>query len=365
MAKASSAVHERDSAKAIAKHKAAAAAAAAAAKKTAPVVPPKAAPKGAPEDAANKAGSSGVLQLRKSALSTEVGPRVINALYGFEQRVNELSAEMHELKGSKRYEQLSAITLAIVKAAKAEHKIDLSAAFSGDPKKIGLLNNQLGIALGFREVKSSEPDKAGVSYDVVVTSQAVKDAFPMPGETEKNCADFKRKNTFRANFLTQLKKCAQAAFAIIDEKIEAKYDDKAGTMQISGPAVRKAFGQERVVLDERKTIGTGDTKVELNDKPSFQALANIGAAAAGAATVQTPSGTPGSRGNKTGTVGGAAAQDAEAKAQTTGKLSLNKAVVSICRSLRETLDKCDKLADETIAALEELQNAIEVKLENA
>src|SRR5260370_36227051 len=106
----------------------------------------------------------------------------------------------------------------------------------------------------------------------------------MTGESEKTPPDWKRRRPFYQNFLTQVKKCAQAAHAIIEKGIKAEFNAKAGTMMISGPEVRKHFGQDRVLLDERKTIGDGDAKVELSEKPSFPALANMARAAVGAGT---------------------------------------------------------------------------------
>jgi len=323
-------------------------------------------PQGRAETAAEKAAGAvtgGIVSLRKSALSLDVGPRVINALFHSEQRLSELTEEMHALKGAKRYEQLTALTLAIQKAAKADSSIDLTIAYSGDTKAMARLNDQLGVALGFREVKLGEPDKNGIAYDVVVTSQAVKDAFPMPGENEKNCVNFARKNTFRSNFMTQLKKCTQAAHALVEKGIEAKFDEKAGTMMISGPAVKKHFGQERVLLDEKKTVGTGDAKVELSEKPSFTALANIGGAAVGASAA-TGAGGAQHRGNQPGTVAGTLAKEAQAAA--TGKESVDAAIVIICKSLHTALTKASAtLSKAAIGALEEVANAIEVKLANS
>ena len=214
----------------------------------------------------------------------------------------------------------------------------------------------------------SGPILALLLFDSNTNAAALKDYFPMPGETEKTTSDqayFARKQAFRTNFLTQLKKCAMFAYSCIEKDIVPKYDPTAKTMLISGPAVKKAFGQEQVYLDEKKTVKGPDGKpIELLEKPSFQAVANLGAASAGAAPV--PGGGE-HRGAQGGTVGGTLAKDAAAAAAAapTGKEAIGKAVETICKTLQQAIEKLDgKLSKSTRAALEETQNAIEVVLEN-
>jgi hypothetical protein len=320
-------------------------------------------PKGRAETAAEKAANEttgGIVAVKRSALSVDVGPRVIHALWNNSSREMEITDELNQLQGRKQYEQLSQLTMAIIKAARADKSIDLSVLYEGEKKAMEKLNNQLGIALGFREVKS-EPDKNGVVYESVVTSASVGDCFPMPGETETNTTDFNRKRTFRSNFLTQLKKCAMGAHSAIEQNIDVKFDEKAGTLLISGPAVKKHFGQERVLLDERKTVGLGDARVELSEKPSFTSLGHIGAAALGVASV---TGAGNHRTRQAGTVGGTLAAGAAKAAEVTGKESLDAAILTICKSLRTALEKTKELSKNAVAALEETKNAIEVRLAN-
>jgi hypothetical protein len=322
-------------------------------------------PQGRAETAAERAANEttgGIVPLKKSALSLDVGPRVIHAMFSAEARVGQLVEELHTLRGVKRYEQLSELTLAVAKAARADTSIDLAATYSGDKKAMERLNDQLGIALGFREIKGTV-DRNGLTYEAVVTAKAVGDCFPLPGETRDTVKNFDQKNTFRSNFMTQLKKCAQAAHGLIEQKIEAKLDTKSGTLMISGPAVKKHFGQDRVLLDERQTIGTGDAAVKLSEKPSFQALANIGAATQGVAPAAPGAGGAQHRGKQSGTVGGTLAQQAVKVAEVTGKESLDAAIVTICKALRTALEKTQgALSKGAAAALEETKNAIEVKL---
>jgi len=329
--------------------------------------PTKPTPQGRAETAAEKAANAstgGLVPLKKGALSLDVGPRVIAALFGFDQRASALSQELHELKGTKRYEQLTDITLHILKAAKADNRVDLTTAYSGDPKVWGKTLNQIGVALGFREEKVGAVGKNGVATSSVVTSPSVAKYFPMTGETDKNTPDWQRKRTFYTNFLTQVKKCAQAAHAIMEKGIKAEFNQKAGTMMISGSEVRKHFGQERVLLDERKTIGEGDAKVELSEKPSFQALANMGAVVAGAGI--EPGGGE-HRGARAGNIAGGMAQGAaqQTAGVVAGKMTMGDAVGSICKTLVQAIEKMtpkDKLSDDAVAQLEAAQNAIETLL---
>ena len=327
---------------------------------------PRPAPKGRAETAAEKAANEttgGLVRVKKTALSLDVGPRVIHALFKTEVRKSEITEELAQINRMKGYEQLSELTSAIVKAATADHGIDLTVTFSGDTKQMEKLNDKLGIALGFREVKTAT-DKNGIQYEAVVVSPSVADCFPMPGETEENCPTFTRKKTFKSNFITQLKKCAMAAHAIIDQKIVTKYDAKAGTLLISGPAVKKHFGQERVLLNEKKTVGEGDAKVELSEKPSFTALANIGGASHGVAPAPGAGGAH-HRGNQPGTVGGTLASAASKASTVTGKEGLDAAIITICKSLNTALDKMkEPLSKHAIASLEEVKNTIEVRLAN-
>jgi hypothetical protein len=322
-------------------------------------------PQGRAETAAEKAANAttgGLVPIKKSALSLDVGPRVIHAMFSGDTRVNELTQEIRGLK-SKQYMQLAELTTAVWKAAKADSNIDLTAAYSGDTKQMGKLNNQLGIALGFREVRLGEPDKTGVVYESVVTSKSVGDCFPLPGETEKNSPNYLRKRTFQTNFMTQLKKCAQSAHAALVTGMEVKVDAKAGTLMIAGPAVKKHYGQDRVLLNEKKTVGEGDAKVELSEKPSFTSLANIGGATLG---VQPAEGAGGAhhRGKQPGTVGGTLVVQAVDAVKATGKETTDQAIVTICKMLQQAIDKTKDLSKAAIVALEEIQNAIEVKLAN-
>lgn len=315
------------------------------------------APKGKPEVAAEKAGQTAIIQLKKAALSVDVGPMVIASLDAVNKQEAAANQALEEVKG-KRYDLLAKTTQAIVKAAKGDSSIDLGAVFSGDPKQMGALNDKLGLALGFREIITTEKDKNGVAWQKVVTAKAVSKYFPIAGE-DKNTPEYKRKDTLRGNFLHMLKKCAQGAAAIIEKGINTKYDPKQATLVISGPAVVKQFGQDNIALDEKKTRGEGDGKVELNEKPSFTALAAMGAEGYGAEVTRGNT----SRSAKIGTTGGAAVAGATPRGV---NLTMGQAIVQIAKSLVGAVEKyTEKMTPEVKTALQSAQSAIEVKLSNA
>ena len=227
--------------------------------------------------------------IKKNAMSVDVGPNVI---MGFAKAKNDEDTANAMLKDvdAKRYDLLSQLTAGILKAAQNDKSIDLTVAFAKDAKGQGVLNDQLGIALGFKEVQTINPgtDK---EQQRVAWSKAVA-PYVLSTAEEKNTDIGKRKGTVRSNFLHALKKCCQATQALIDNKINAKMDKEAGTLQLSGPAVKQIFGAPTVHLNEKQTVGIGDRAVKLTEKPSFTALAANAAEKRGQAVNRT-SGTRG------------------------------------------------------------------------
>lgn len=204
--------------------------------------------------------------IRKGALSLDVGPFVIA---GFAKaRVDEDEAnKMLKDVDAKRYDLLSQLTQGILKAARADTSIDLAVAFSKDPKQQGYLNDQLGIALGFKEVQTLNP---GTDKEAKRVAWSKSVAGYILSTAEEKATDLgKRKATIRSNFLHALKKCCMAAQSLIDNKIDVKMDKEAGTLRLSGPAVKQIFGAPTVHLNEKQTVGD----VKLTEKPSFTALA--------------------------------------------------------------------------------------------
>lgn len=234
-------------------------------------------------DAAGKAAKAAtgtdVVTVNPKALSLDVGPKVIQGL----AQVNSDEIKAHELAQgikSKRYDLMGMTTEAIVKAAQNDDGIDLSVAFSGDNKKMTALNEKLGLALGFRESKTYETPNGTVVR--MAYAKTVAAYFPQAGDKKGDPAT-NAKATFRSNFVHMLKKCTQAAVAIIDGKIKMKQDKESGTLLLSGPAIKKQFGADEVLLDEKQTVGAGKETFKLKEKPSFTAMAAAAAKDYGAA----------------------------------------------------------------------------------
>src|SRR6185295_5092592 len=89
--------------------------------------------------------------IKKGAMSVDVGPAVIAGLAAT-MRAEQEASEVLKQVGAKRYDLMGQLTLGILKAAQHDNAIDLTVAFAKDAKQQGYLNDQLGIALGFKSV---------------------------------------------------------------------------------------------------------------------------------------------------------------------------------------------------------------------
>lgn len=310
------------------------------------------------DEAAAKAGETGnsIIVLKKGALSTDVGPRVIAAFSKTIKDEQDAQATLTQV-GAKRYELQTQLTLAIVKAAKADTRVDLSVAFGKDVKATGALFDTLGVALGFREVITTNDERTGVAFQRVQTAKAVFEYFPKPGEDIKT-AEGRRKETARSNFMHRFKQCTQAACAIVDKEITASVD-KSGTLVVSGPAIKQEFGQDKVTVNEKKVIGEGDAAVELHSKPSFTALAAMGAAEHNA-TIHRGS-------NTRGTMAPGAGEKATENAAPKGNINISSsgAIVQIAKALTSAIEKHKEPFDKAILeGLESVRNAIDIVLAN-
>jgi hypothetical protein len=283
-----------------------------------------------------KSAGAAIVSVKASALSVDVGPAVIAGLastFKEEEKMLELQRGIE----SKRYDLLAQTTQAILKAATADESIDLSVAFAGDSKKMKILNDQLGLALGFREVTVLPATKeGGPEVKRINWAKAVHKYFPT-AKDGKDTAEYKRKDTLRSNFLHMVKKCAQAANGIMVSDAKVAVDKASGTLQLSGPAIQEKFGQETILLNEKQVIGEGENKVKLTAKPSYTAVAALGAEAAGKVL-----------------------QTRKDSRVTSNAVDPATAVRSIAKSLA---DACGKLKlpadDETKRALSIAQNAID------
>lgn len=209
--------------------------------------------------------STAVAMLKQSALSTDVGVKVLETL----DKTAKDEAKFREgLAGveARRFEALSITTNAIVKAASADEAIDLNAAFSTDRARQNKLNAQIYIALGVKELMTFKGGKT-----TVVTSKAAAKFFST-GKEDKNSPAYKAKKTMATNFAHLVKKCAQAAAGLIDMSAVVKTDKEAGTLLISGPKVKAAFGVDEVTLNEKRVDGMKEGL-----KPSYTEVARIAA----------------------------------------------------------------------------------------
>jgi len=232
------------------------------------------------EDAATSAALIPVVNPK--ALSVDVGPKVLQTLAAYsrdERQVRELQQSME----AKRYDALSNLTAAIVKAATADKTIKLDVIFAGSKLDKIKLNNQLGIALGFKSVMTV--GKAGAEKKRVEWAPSVADYVKPQKDDPEDIG--RQKSTVRTNFAHMLTKCTQAAIGIIDDGIKVNMDKATGTLLLSGPAVKSHFGEATVLLNEKQTVKTLDKKgnvtgeKKLKVKPSFTEIARRAAEAHG------------------------------------------------------------------------------------
>ena len=289
----------------------------------------------ATQPGAEGAPANAMIVLNKNALSTDVGPMVLASLAKAEAD-DEKAAALKQEAGAKRYDALTNLTLACVKAAKADETINLAAIFGEDAKTKNLLFKQIRLATGLEEIKAFGKGEQQVMKQV--TAASVEKYFPSKKDA-KDSDEYRRKQTFRTNFTHQLTKSIQAACGIIDHKMEAKADKSSGTLLLTGPAVEKAFGTESVLLDEKQKVREGDKDVTLKVKPSFSAIANLGAQSHGKVT-----------------------QQRSQSGNTSTPVDADTAVVSMCSEMVKLVNKLVKVTDKQKKALESVVNAITTKV---
>lgn len=242
------------------------------------------APPAAPAKAAAPSKEVAIPTINSKALSLDVGPRVVKTMSSVtadEQQSKEL-ARGAELK---RREGLILSTAAIVHAAQNDKSIHLEDVVSKSEQVKDRLLEQLWIACGFKHV--IQVGEEGKQKPKLVWTEEVA-PYVHAKKKEDSEELFKKKMSVRANLSTLMKKAAQAALFIVENKIEHKIDKDSGQMMISGPAVTKEFGQSSVMLNENQTVQVKDKKgvatgetVKLKSAPSFQALATKAAEAHG------------------------------------------------------------------------------------
>jgi hypothetical protein len=200
-----------------------------------------------------------LIVVKAGAISKDVGLQILS-VWDQTDKMERKAEEMLTDAANKRYDALAGLTLAIKKAAEHDDGIDLNSAFRSENKSaVNKLNDQIRITVGLMEYKELSTGVKKLDW--------TKDAAKI---TSKWTA------TQRTNFAHMLKKCAQAAAALIDTKADVKFVKEEHTLLISGPAVQKEFGQSSVLLNERQKVGEGEKAITLAKRPSFQALADIG-----------------------------------------------------------------------------------------
>lgn len=211
-----------------------------------------------------------IVKVDPKAMQVDIGPKVV-ALFDRSAQADATALDHIDRAKNLKYDAISTLTLAIINAAKADKGIDLSAAFSGDRKAMEKLNDQIGLAIGLKEIVTTVDGDKKVQR--VVVAKSVAKYFPS-AKDDKDSPEYKRKNTFRANFATQIKTCAQAAEGIIQTGVVVTMDNQAHTLKLSGPKVVEHFGQDNVLLNENASQKGDDAKLKV--KPSFAELRALG-----------------------------------------------------------------------------------------
>ncbi len=278
-----------------------------------------------------------LIEISAKAMQKTLGPQIVQGLVKTNTDI-EKAQETLRMADQKRYDLLGQTVLAIHTLYREDKQVDPAAAFSADKKAKQALNDRILIALGIREqVNVSKNDTP--KYRLQYTKEVAK-FFPGPKDPKGDPATV-RKATTRSNLIHMITKAAQAATSALDKKVNLEMDKEAQTLRISGPAVKEAFGEAEVVLNEKQTIQKDGTAHQLTQRPSYQALANLGAAAHGVPT-------------KTGS------NDRTNKAVTNPV----DAIVSLSDTYVKAVSRLgDKIDDKARTAMESVRNAIDKALD--
>lgn len=272
--------------------------------------------------------------IKTKALSKDIGPVVVAALAKIQADETQAKAVLEGVQ-HKRHDLQARLTLAIVKAATADNTIKLADIFSADKKAKMLLGNQIGIALGYREVFTvGEGSKA---KQTISWSTPCKQYFPNADDKDKDSPEAIAKNTFRTNWTHRITQCIQTACGIMERKLKAEMDKGTNALRLSGPGVKEQFGAASVVLNEKQNVGEGKNAVKLKEKPSFTAIAVRASEAHGNVRMQ------------------------KSTARATVTVDPDKAIQGMAAAFVAACEKLDpnKLIGVTRAALESVQSAVD------
>lgn len=219
------------------------------------------------EDAKGKFGSKHELvTVKAGALSKDAGVQVLTLMDAFVTDADKATSLMASAK-EKAWQASAIMVTAILKAAKGDTSIDLNVAFQSDEEGAKAaqrkLNDQIRVAMGLMEVRTVTDTETGESKKSLEWTAAADKIY---GKWDKSR---------QQNFTTALKKAIKAAADIADNKMTAEYVPEAHTLAISGPAVKKRYGTDKVLLNEKQTqaLPGSETETKLKAKPSYQDLA--------------------------------------------------------------------------------------------
>lgn len=297
-----------------------------------------------------------VPKLNPDALSVDVAPRVLSMLTDAEKAEQKLHEQERKVEGT-RYAARKEIVLAMLKAAAADTQIDLHNYYR-DTKAVTRINEQIGLALGWRAITTKTVGKGDKmrTIESTVYSPSVSKFFPSDkdGPTERS-----KKTNFRTNFLHLIKECGQAAATILAEGMKVEEVPAEQTLMLTGPAVEKHFGVAEVVLNEKQVVPVIDDETgeqatdtegkpletKLSVKPSLTAIAKMGAAKR----------QPQAAGSGTGKAGAGKAKEPP--------IVGDAAFVSLCETLLKAINRIEgRPTDKQKRAMEQVANAIEAKL---
>ena len=234
-----------------------------------------------------------IVKVNKSAMSLDVGPTVIKSLVEVSERTEELERELGSQEVRRR-DALMQLMTSFVKAAQNDNGIDLSKAFSTERKEWSPQLDKLLLAIGVYQVVPVK-DKAGKETGRfrLDYTDSVRNFFPGSLKDKDTDPAYAKKNSVRTRFLEQCKKSAQGAQGVIARGIKIEADKKSGTLRVSGKAIKEHFGEDEVLLDEKQKVIAHDKQgkekvVQLKVKPSYTALAQIGAKSIGKVLTKRP-----------------------------------------------------------------------------
>lgn len=221
---------------------------------------------GAPKGNQNAAAPTKAIMIpTPNALSVDIGPQVLSLFSGAAAEQQKQEALVQSLN-QKKYSAASMLVQGVLKAAQADSRIDLGAAFSEDTERKTTLFNMLRQALGTHEWV--EPDKGKPT--LVLTREATR---YLPGPKDKaDTPEYRRKESVRVNFAASLKMAACAAAGIMDMNAVVTPMPKAGTLMIAGPEVEKLFGKSEVELNGAQK------EQEVKARPTLALLRDVAAA---------------------------------------------------------------------------------------